>query len=148
MTASIPICIAAFFWLLFVLRRDSVSIGLPIAYLFSLLLIHVPGAYAYLVSDFQFLRFLDYVATGIGFTAIASVSFVAGAWAVRSFSTHSRPIVTETDEWRFSWFCLIGGWLFTYGLSFLHSIPSLGAALYRGRVIWTLCTLLGLTMPL
>jgi hypothetical protein len=80
MTASITICIVSYFGLLFALRRDSVSLGLPIAYLFLLLLIHVPGAYIHERTDF--LGLYDYVATGIGFTAIASVSFVAGVWAV------------------------------------------------------------------
>src|SRR6516162_9196369 len=113
MATSIAICIAAFFWLLFLLRQDSVSLGLPIAYLFSLLLIHVPGAYVYLAAHFFFLRFSDFVATGIRFTAIASISFVAGAWAVRIFSTDARPIVAETDEQKFSLFCVFGGWFFT-----------------------------------
>jgi hypothetical protein len=141
---SIAVCIIAFFWLLFVLRRDSVSLGLPIAYLFSLLLIHVPGAYVYLVSDFDFLSFSDYVETGIGFTAIGSVSFVAGVWAVRQSSTRSPPNMTQVDERRFSLFCLIGGWLFTYGLSSLHYISSLGAAVDKAAPIWMLGVMLGL----
>jgi hypothetical protein len=144
MAASIAICIAAFFWLLFVLRRDSVSLGLPIAYLFSLLLIHIPGAYVYLVSDFDFLRYPDLVAAGINFTAIASVSFVAGAWAVRIFSTGSRPILIEADELRFSLFCLIGGWLFTYALSSFHGISTLGAAIDRAGGLWMLGVMVGL----
>src|SRR5262245_47076392 len=105
MEFSIAICVASFFWLLFVLRRDSLSLGLPIAYLFSLLLIHVPGAYVNFEDDFA-------TAIGIRFTAIGSVSFVVGTWAVCLFSTTAaRPLVTEADEWRFSLFCLIGGWL-------------------------------------
>jgi len=144
MVSSIVICIASFFWLLFVLRRDSVSLGLPIAYLLSLLIIHIPGAYGYLVADMEFHQFSDLVATGIEFTAIASVSFVAGTWAVRIFATGFRPIVAETDEWRFSLFCMIGGWLFVYALSPLYSIPSLGAAIERAGAIWMLGVMLGL----
>jgi hypothetical protein len=154
MASSVAICIAAFVWLLFVLRRDSVSIGLPVAYLFSLLLIHLPGAYVYLVSDFEFFQPLDFIASGVEFTAIASVSFVFGAWAVQIFSKGSRPIVAETkgsrpimaetDERKFSLFCLIGGWLFNYGLTPLYSIPSLGAAIERGGAIWMLGVMLGL----
>jgi hypothetical protein len=145
MAYSIAICVTTFFFLLFMLRRDSVSIGLPIAYLFSLLLIHVPGAYVNLVSNFEFLAPADFVETGIRFTAIASVSFVAGVWAVRGRSSTSfRPIVTETDEWRFSLFCLIGGWVVTYGLSSLHSVSSLGAAVDRAGGLWMLGVILGL----
>src|SRR5436305_3363527 len=117
MASSIVVCIAAFFWLLFVLRRDSMSLGLPIAYLFSLLLIHVPGAYIYLISDAETQYDYDLIATGIRFVAIGSVSFVAGAWAVRLFSTRTSPTVAKTDDRRFSLFCLSGGWIATYALS-------------------------------
>ena len=50
MTFLVFICLAAFLWLLQLLRRDRVSLGLPIAYLYSLLLIHVPGAFAHIVG--------------------------------------------------------------------------------------------------
>ena len=43
MTPLIFVCLATFFSLLHLLRRDRVSLGLPIAYLYSLLLIGVPG---------------------------------------------------------------------------------------------------------
>ena len=144
MESSIAICIAAFFWLLFELRRDSVSLGLPIAYLFSLLLIHIPGAYVYLASDFPFLNYSDFVEAGIRFTALASVSFVGGAWAVRLFSTGRPPILAETDQQRFSLFCLIGGWLTTYALGSLHAISSIGAAIDRAGGVWMLGVMLGL----
>ena len=143
MEYSIATCIAAFFWLLFMLRRDSVSLGLPIAYLFLLLLIHIPGAYVYITADFPFLSFSDFVEVGIRFTAIASVSFVGGTYAVRLFVT--RPsILAETDQRRFSLFCLIGGWLATYGLGSLHAISSIGAAIDRAGGVWMLGVMLGL----
>jgi hypothetical protein len=144
MATSIGICIASFFSLLFILRRDAMSLGLPIAYLFMLLLNHLPGAYVYLMSDFNFLQFSDYVTTGIGFTAIASASFIVGAWAVRLFWKRSPPTVAKTDERRFASFCLIGGWVFTYGLSSLHSVSSLGAAVDEAGGIWMLGIMLGL----
>src|SRR5262249_1851020 len=122
---SIATCIAAFFWLFFMLRSDSASLGLPIAFLFSLLLIHVPGAYAHFGGDSY-----TFTPIGIMFTAIASVSFLGGAWAVRLFSTTgAQPVVTERDERRFSLFVLIGGWFFTYALSSFYSIYSLGLPL-------------------
>jgi hypothetical protein len=143
MATSIAICIAAFFWLLFILRHDSASIGLPIAYLFSLLLIHVPGAYVYLVSDLTLFEF-DYVETGIRLTAIASASFVIGAWTSRLFSTSFSRTVAGTDERKFSLFCLVGGWVFTYALSSLHAVSSLGAAVDKAGGIWMLGVMLGL----
>jgi hypothetical protein len=106
-----------------VLRHDAVSLGLPIAYLFSLLLIHLPGVYVYVVSDFEFLQPFDFIETGAKFTAIASVSFVAGVWGVQIFSK-SRLTAAEADDWKFSLFCLIGGWVFVYALSrSLQSVP-------------------------
>ena len=50
MTFLIFICLAAFLGLLRLLRRDRVSLGLPVAYLYSLLLIHVPGAFAHIAK--------------------------------------------------------------------------------------------------
>ena len=47
---QIAICIVPFFGLLALLRRDQISLGLPLAYLFLLLLNHVPGAYAHVVA--------------------------------------------------------------------------------------------------
>src|SRR5262249_35036339 len=73
-----------------------------------------------------------------------SVSFVAGAWAVRLFSTRPSPTMARTDERRFSLFCLSGGWVVTYALSSLHSVSSLGAALDRAAAIWMLGVMLGL----
>jgi hypothetical protein len=143
MATSIAICIAAFFWLLFLLRRDSVSLGLPIAYLFSLLLIHVPGAYVYLISDYDLINF-DFVQTGIRFTAIASVSFVAGAWTVQLSSTRSPSAQAKIDDRKFSLFCLFGGWLVTYALGSFQHISSIGAAMDRAGGLWMLGVMLGL----
>jgi hypothetical protein len=142
MEMSIGICIGAFVVLIFLLRRDTISLGLPVAYLFSLLLIHVPGAYVHLVTDF--VHYSDVVEIGIWHTAIGSVSFVAGVWAIRAFMTWQRVPATWMDDWKFSLFCLFGGWLFTYGLSPLQSIPSLGAAVERAGAIWMLGVMLGL----
>lgn len=142
MDYSIGVCIAAFFCLLFILRRSSFSLGLPVAYLFSLLLIHVPGAYAHLVADW--LSFTDVVAIGIYFTAIGAVSFVAGVWAVRMFKPRLKPAMPNFNERSFSLFCLFGGWFFTYGLSPLQAIPSVGAAVERAGAIWMLGVMLGL----
>ena len=92
---SIAICIACFFYLLVILRRESLSLGLPIAYLLSLLLIHVPGAYAYLVDDS--LTDASFVQTGIALTAIGSVSFLAGVLVVSPFGTRV-PAVSRLER--------------------------------------------------
>ena len=128
------------------LRRDQVSLGLPLAYLFLLLLNHVPGAYAHEVSG-GILDGTEATAIGIYFTAIGSVCFVAGVWLARS-GTRRTPMVRSESNQRFWVFCLLGGWLFTYGLSPLGQIPSLGAAVEKGGAVWMLGVMLGLRAAL
>ena len=139
---SIFLCFFALLFLLWMLRRDQVSLGLPVAYLFSLLLIHVPGAYVHAVRSDLFNN-TELIEIGIGYTAIGSLAFAAGVWLAR------RRRLTLNCEYRsknsqFWAFCLIGGWFFVYALSPLGSIPSLGAAIEKGGAIWILGVMLGL----
>jgi putative effector of murein hydrolase LrgA (UPF0299 family) len=142
MTFLIFICLAAFLWLLGLLRRDRVSLGLPIAYLCSLLLIHVPGALAHIAGR-DFLLHSDLIEIGMRFTALGSMCFVAGVWLAHS-STPKMPIRREADRDHFWWFCLLGGWSLIYGLSPLYHIPSISAAVEKGGGIWMLGVILGL----
>jgi hypothetical protein len=148
MILSIFVCMAALAGLIWALRRDRSSLGLPVAYLISLLLIHVPGAYAHVGSAEA-----DSEVTGTGFffVTIAAVCFVGGVMLARlstsngiiQFGTSgSYPVTTSRN--RFALFCLLGGWVFIYGLSPLHYIPSLGAAVDKGGAIWILGVILGL----
>src|SRR5580658_9682863 len=144
MTASVLICLAALLWLLWLLRRDRVSLGLPIAYLYSLLLIHVPGAFAHIVGG-DFLLHTDLIEIGMRFTAIGSLCFVAGVWWARSRSSFAiMPIHREANHDQFWWFCLLGGWFLIYGLSPLYQVPSISAAVEKGGAIWMLGVMLGL----
>src|ERR1019366_6057133 len=105
MTFLIFICLAAFLWLLWLLRRDRVSLGLPIAYLYSLLLIHVPGAFAHIAGR-AFLLHSDLIEIGMRFTAFGSICFVAGVWWARFRSSFVvMPIRREADRDHFWWFC-------------------------------------------
>lgn len=143
---SIFACLGAFFWLLWLLRRDRISLGLPIAYLFALLLIHVPGAIAHLVAG-DILPDSDLTELGIRFTAIGSLCFVAGVWLANS--TKIKEATHAVARPRQFWlFCLFGGWFFTYGLAFLARIPSVGAAVENGGAVWMLGVMLGLRAAL
>lgn len=144
LSISILVCLGSFVVLVWLLRRDGMSFGLPIAYLFSLLLIHVPGAYAHLIGG-DSLFDSDLVGVGLRLTAIGAVCFVAGAWLDTRFS-RERPQERGTAEnlHHFELFCLVGGWIFTYGLSFLILIPTFGAAVEKGGAVWMLGVLLGL----
>lgn len=142
MVASILVSLGAVFLLLHLLRRPRLSLGLPLAYLASLLLIHVPGAIAHRVGG-DFLT--DDAATqeGMFITAAGVVSFVAGVWLARSTSRPQSGFV-PADRRNFALFCLFGGWAVVYGLSPLGRIPSVGAAIDKGGAVWILGCLLGL----
>jgi hypothetical protein len=142
MTLSILVCLASLFVLLYLLRRDRMSLGLPLAYLGSLLLMHVPGAFAHLATGDR-LQGTQYVEIGILYTAIGAVCFVAGVWFAHASSNAPRP-PRAADRRSFAYFCLIGGWAFVYGLSPLNRVTSLGAVIETGGAIWMLGTLLGL----
>ena len=142
MVASILISLGALFLLLHVLRRQHLSLGLPLAYLASLLLIHVPGAVAHVIGG-DFLT--DDAATqeGMFITTVGVVCFVAGVWLARATSRRQSQFV-PADRRNFALFCLFGGWAVVYGLSPLGRIPSLGAAIDKGGAVWILGCILGL----
>ena len=93
----------------------------------------------------------EVTADGIFFTAIGAVCFVSGVALARlktpvdtsGFPTGGARSLAK-DRRSFALFCLLGGWVFTYGLSPLHQIPSLGAAVDKGGAIWMLGVMLGL----
>jgi hypothetical protein len=142
LAGHILLCLAAMLWLLKVVRRDRASLGLPIASLFGLLLIHVPGAVAHLVGG-SLLLDSDFTELGMRFTAMGAVSFVAGVWLAQS-AIRKVPAYHVSNDGGFWMFCLAGGWFVTYGLSFLKDIPSIGAAVNKSGAIWMLGNLLGL----
>jgi len=141
---SITTCLAAFAGLLYLLRRDTLSLGLPIAYLTGLLLIHLPGACVYLIPGADnVLQDLDFTVLGIHYTAIGAVCFLAGV----ALSRYPALVVSEysaKNRHQFYLFCLIAGWIFTYGLSWLGRIPTLSAAIEKGGAVWMLGVMLGL----
>jgi hypothetical protein len=146
MLISVTVCIAAYLALLLRLRRFRVSLGLPLAYLFLLLLNHVPGALAHALGD-GLLEGSEETAIGIFLTAIASVCFVAGVWG--SEYRAPRPLIDRGGSDRRFWvFCLAGGWTVTYVLTPITQIPSIGAAIEKGGAVWMLGVMLGLRAAL
>ena len=146
MLLSVLVCIAAFAGVVTVLRRDRVSLGLPVAYLGSLLLIHVPGAIAHLLDKNEILisgRTVTEI--GIGMTAIASVCFLVGVWVAHRRT--STPVPRPANRSTYSRFCLLAGALAT-AMPFLFWIPSVGAVIERGGLIWMLAIILGLRAAL
>jgi hypothetical protein len=140
--ASIVACIAALFFLLWLLQHDGRTLGMPFAYLATLLLTQVPGAIA-LVLGRDVLEGYDYVEIGIRYGAIAAWCFVGGVWLAR-FRRGPAPLTERAQRTVYWNFCVIGGWVFIYGLTPLARIPSLGALIEAGGAIWLLGVLLGL----
>ena len=147
MFALILVCVLSFLVLVWHSRLVGISLGLPIAYLFSMLFQHLPGAFAHLMDgDF----FADSSSTQIGLrlTAIGTVCFVTGV--VLAQRVIGGPPGRSDTRWlqrsgtsRFALFCLWGGWLAVVLTTYLHHIPSFGAAIEKAGGLWILGVLIG-----
>ena len=141
MRSSIAICIAVFIALVWLLRRKGTSLGLPVAYLANLLVLHVPGAVAQYLDRARTLTPPQYTRTGIILTAIGSVAFLIGVAFTHAGQRPPRPTpAPRTVFWRY---CVFAGGICTV-VGYLINIPSIGAILSRGGAIWMLGILLGL----
>ncbi len=139
----ILLCAGAFVWLGWLLRRDRLSLGLPVAYLSGLLLIHVPGAFVRLMTNlFDYDK--EVVTIGIRLTAIGCVCFVVGVYAARFLNKGKRPVYRYVEQRQFWYFCLIGGLFVQFGLTVLGDLPSIRSAVDKGGVLWMLGVMLGL----
>jgi len=142
MLSSVIICLATFVAIVVFIRRDGVSLGLPISYLGSLLLIHVPGAVAHLLDRNDVLvQQRPFTEVGIALTALGSVCFVVGV--VIGNLGKSDVVPRPANRTTFARFCLIGGAAATV-LSFVFFIPSVRAIVERGGLIWMLAIVVGL----
>lgn len=146
MLLSVVVCIASFVGVVALLRRKQVTLGLPIAYLGSLLLIHVPGAVAHLIDrDDLLIAGREFTRIGIGLTAAGSVAFCVGVWLAHFKSVDPTP--RPANRTLFARFCLLGGAAATM-LSFMFWVPSIGAVIERGGLVWMLAVALGLKASL
>lgn len=145
----IIICLLAFLVLIWHSRRIGVTVGLPIAYLFSLLLQHLPGAYAHVVGGNLL---LDSNATlrGLELTTIGTVSFVIGVLSIQRFSLRrARPDFSwleKKETSKFALICFSSGWVMVMLGIFFGNIPSLGAAMNNAASVWILGALIGVLM--
>ena len=146
MKISIAVCLATFVLLVWMLRREQASLGLPIAYLANLLLLHIPGAIGQSIAKNRAgLTPPSFTRTGIILTAIGSVAFVAGVWLSRRRRQQVIPQpAARTLYWRY---CVLGGGLCSV-VSYLIKIPSIGAVFSRGGPIWMLGVMLALVTTL
>jgi hypothetical protein len=106
----------------------------------------VPGAFLHALGEGASAN-TNAVEIGIRLTAIGSVCFVAGVW-LAGLGSANIPTQGTADRNRFWLFCFVGGYIFSYGLSFLRSVPSVGAIVENGGGIWILGVMLGLRAAL
>ena len=150
MILSVLVCLSSFIMLVILLRWTQLSFGLPIAYLFTLLFIHVPGAIAHIhggdglsnPSDTEF---------GIYLTAVASACFLLGVALLRVIDRKHHGLQTQPAPGKrrnFPLFCLVAGLGITYTLATVVNIPSLGAVIGLAGGIWVLGVILGLKSAL
>jgi hypothetical protein len=148
---SIAVCLGALLLTLVMQHRTALTLGLPLAYMISLMVIHLPGAYAFAYSGGQYTglqAYPDSVETGVMLTAIAAICFVIGAAfaARRRAADYARAGVYITDRLdpKFQAFCLVCSLFLLFGAGPLRAIPTVGAAVYFGSTIWMLPASLGL----
>jgi hypothetical protein len=138
---SVAACIAAFAALVALLRRNGLSLGLPIAYLGSLLLIHVPGAVAHLLDRDGILTGRAFTQIGIGMTAVGSLCFLAGVWLAQRST--EQPAPRPANRTLFAKYCILAGITGSI-LAYFFRIPSIGAVITGGSMVWILAVILGL----
>lgn len=136
--------VAAFVWLLRMLRSDRLSLGLPVAYLASLFVQHLPGT---LVdwSKGETTDKLQYTEIGMKFMTIGVISFVVGVWLARQSDATAVSAPVAVGRRRFWLFCFAGG-MFTTILvyPFVGEIPTLGNTVLLGCGIWMFGVMMGL----
>lgn len=146
-------CVGAVSCVVFMTCGQRQTIGLPLAYLIALALIHLPGGLAYAASEGEYTGLLtggDYPAVGLGLTAVGMWSFVFGLFLVRTSRMVAPPQrAPERAAGReFILFCVVAGWIAAFGATPLTAIPTLGAAIVFGSSIWMLGVILGLGQAL
>lgn len=162
---SLLLFVVSFAVLLWSLRRgDRLSLGLPCAYLVALGLEHLPGAWAYWVTNGM--SGSPAVERGIYLAAVGAACFALGVMVINAvvpvrparaqgarrkgpMPPPGRAYAVPLDNGPKLWmFCLLGGWGLVYGISAFLRLPTIGAIVEKGGAIWMLGVMLGLTSAL
>jgi len=125
---------AAFAWLLCLLREDRMSLGLPFAYLVSVFVQYLPGAFVDWAQGDDSAK-LFYTKIGTEIMAVGVVSFVIGAWLARRQDMQAPSISPTNDGMKYWLFCLFGGLFMILGVyRFVADVPTLGNAILLNRL--------------
>ncbi len=148
MLTSIALCLISLFLTMLLVRNRLPSFGLPVGYLYLLLLIHVPGAVAHYANPDSSLAFAAETANGIRLTAFGCIAFVLGLWIARS-RKQATGMTWHHPGSTFQIYCLVGGWIATYALRpLIINVPSIGAAVEYGSRLWILPILISVSLCL
>lgn len=143
-------CLLLSVFVLHLCRKNRDSLGFPVAYLFLLMLLHLPGGLAipFHPVGFSGSRFVvEYTREGLWLTLVGCLSFVGGFMIAQFKARDERPPVLAGEHSRLRYFaryCVVGGWAALFLLAPLRDVPSLGAAIYFGGALWMLGVILGL----
>lgn len=142
---SIGLCLGSFVAVMLLVRRRSPSLGLPVAYLFQLMLIHVPGAVIHALPWAR-LNWHEVSVIGASCAAVGMVSFVAGVWLARRGRVARQTVVHHVEQ-RFLWFSLFLGWAMMFAVgSVLRKVPSLSAAVTIGSMVWMIAVMVAIPL--
>lgn len=155
MTINIVINLILLWGLWQILRRPNLhtSLGLPLVYLGGLELIHLPGAYAHALpwSSLSNTRFTE---LGFELTTAAACCFVIGVYLSRqqlAKKYRHRQLNSNLPcrrQPRFLKFCVVAGWLFTFALSPMTRLPTIGAFVTFASNLWIVGVALALPLSL
>lgn len=141
MIVSIWTALAAALWVLRTCRNAQSSLALPLAYMFALLAIHLPGAWVhYSLGD-------DSGPTPIGMyiAAVGAFCFAVGVQisSKLTFGLHVDTPNGAVDK-KFPAYCLIAGWILLGCFVLLSGVPTLSAIISGGAMVWMLGPIVGL----
>lgn len=143
LVTSISLCVASFVAVMLVVRHRSPSLGLPVAYLFQLLLVHIPGALAH-AMPWARLTWHEASVIGSSCAAVGAMSFVGGVWLARG-RAQPRATAIPYIEQRFLWFSLFLGWIMMFVVhAALKRVPSISAVLEIGSMVWMIAVMVAL----
>ena len=147
---AIIACLVVLSLTVLLVKMAPVTMALPLSYMINLLLIHLPGAYAFAISGGEYSGInnsTDAISTGIMLTAIAALCFLIGC----SLSVANNRNIGYSERWAdkpidrvFIVFCLGFGSILSFGVGSLRGIPTIGAAIYFGSGIWMLAVMTSL----
>lgn len=140
MLVSLLLCAAAIAAAIALLQRHGQSFGMPLAYLFALAMIHLPGGLVHWLRPGALPGTLQ-TAEGLSITALSMLAFVGGmAWwnwrTSQSLLSWDRRFLLGPVAPRFWRFCTTGGLIIGFVLAPLRVLPSAGALIQSAGLLW------------